>query len=376
MYLYCVSIDATDAVSSCCPSALCVPLVCAYVQTFHFAGVASMNITQGVPRIKEIINASKTISTPIVTVYLEDDKSIKAARTVKGRIEKTTLKKVAKNISKRSNHNKAYISILLDEKLISSHHLEITADDVAEAILATNKLKLKHQHVLVMGEWELVVFPANTDTAKLTEYIHTLFVALPQVVVKGIPTVERAVIHEEGSKYKLLVEGSSLQAVMVTEGVKGSETDCNHIIEVARVLGIEAARQRIISEILLTMREHGMNIDPRHAMLLADLMTCKGEVLGTTRFGMIKMKDSVLMHASFERTTDVLFDAAIHGREDHISGVSECIILGVPMRIGTGLFSLRCDPPAGEPLRDEPTLTSPIFQNVNVCDDIDIDLDL
>lgn len=40
------------------------------LKTFHFAGVASMNITQGVPRIKEIINASPKISTPIITATL------------------------------------------------------------------------------------------------------------------------------------------------------------------------------------------------------------------------------------------------------------------------------------------------------------------
>ncbi len=39
------------------------------LKTFHFAGVASMNVTLGVPRIKEIINAAKNISTPIITVY-------------------------------------------------------------------------------------------------------------------------------------------------------------------------------------------------------------------------------------------------------------------------------------------------------------------
>lgn len=43
------------------------------LKTFHFAGVATMNVTLGVPRIKEIINASKKISTPIITVYLDDD---------------------------------------------------------------------------------------------------------------------------------------------------------------------------------------------------------------------------------------------------------------------------------------------------------------
>ena len=61
------------------------------LKTFHFAGVASMNITLGVPRIKEIINASKKISTPIVTVALDDDHDPEEARIVKGRIEKTTL---------------------------------------------------------------------------------------------------------------------------------------------------------------------------------------------------------------------------------------------------------------------------------------------
>jgi len=39
------------------------------LKTFHFAGVASMNVTLGVPRIKEIINAAKNISTPIITVW-------------------------------------------------------------------------------------------------------------------------------------------------------------------------------------------------------------------------------------------------------------------------------------------------------------------
>ena len=89
------------------------------------------------------------------------------------------------------------------------------------------------------------------------------------------------------------------------------------------------------------MQAHGMSIDNRHSMLLADVMTYKGEVLGITRFGMAKMKDSVLMLASFEKTTDHLFDAALHGRTDYIDGVSECIIMGIPMPIGTGMFRLQ-----------------------------------
>ena len=75
-------------------------------------------------------------------------------------------------------------------------------------------------------------------------------------------------------------------------------------------------------------------------MLLADLMTFKGDILGITRFGIAKMKDSVLMLASFEKTTDHLFEASFYGKSDMIRGVSECIIMGVPMEVGTGLFKV------------------------------------
>jgi len=61
------------------------------LKTFHFAGVASMNVTLGVPRIKEIINAAKVISTPIISCKLVTNDSEASARIVKGRLEKTHL---------------------------------------------------------------------------------------------------------------------------------------------------------------------------------------------------------------------------------------------------------------------------------------------
>lgn len=75
------------------------------------------------------------------------------------------------------------------------------------------------------------------------------------------------------------------------------------------------------------MSSHGMTIDHRHVFLLGDIMTSKGEVLGITRFGISKMKDSVLSIASFEKTTDHLFEAALYSKKDAIVGVSEQIIM-------------------------------------------------
>lgn len=139
-----------------------------------------------------------------------------------------------------------------------------------------------------------------------------------------------------------------LLLILRPAGVIGEKTTSNHITEVEKVLGIEAARACIIREIDYTMTSHALGVDPRHLMLLGDVMCFKvraflssqekerfaktiglsqGEVLGITRFGVAKMKDSVLMLASFEKTTDHLFNASFNARRDPIQGVSECIIL-------------------------------------------------
>jgi DNA-directed RNA polymerase III subunit RPC1 len=122
--------------------------------------------------------------------------------------------------------------------------------------------------------------------------------------------------------------------------VRASACKTNHIAEIFEVLGIEATRAAIQHEVRSTVDAYGISIDPRHLTLLADLMTCKGEVLGISRFGITKMKDSVMMLASFEKTTDHLFEAALKGKTDLINGVSDSIIMGAPMRVGTGMFRL------------------------------------
>jgi len=116
------------------------------LKTFHFAGVASMNITLGVPRIREIINASKTISTPIITAPLVSNREVRTARIVKGRIEKTTLGEITKYIKEVFKESVCYLSIKLDIDAISSLQLEINAHTIKKSLLTTDKspkLKLK-----------------------------------------------------------------------------------------------------------------------------------------------------------------------------------------------------------------------------------------
>mmetsp|Transcript_27013 Transcript_27013/g.65619 ORF Transcript_27013/g.65619 Transcript_27013/m.65619 type:complete len:239 (+) Transcript_27013:150-866(+) len=171
--------------------------------------------------------------------------------------------------------------------------------------------------------------------------METLKKALPSVVVCGIPSIKRAVINQlDDGRFNLLVEGSSLLDVIAVPGINGTRVTSNHVIAVEQALGIEAARSTIMSEIQYTMASHGMSIDTRHVMLLADVMSFRGEILGITRFGIVKMKTSTLMLASFEMTVDHLFDASVHTRRDDVVGVSECIIMGIPVPLGTGLFKV------------------------------------
>ncbi|XP_042427158.1 DNA-directed RNA polymerase III subunit 1-like isoform X1 [Zingiber officinale] len=311
------------------------------LKTFHFAGVASMNVTLGVPRIKEIINASKNISTPIITAVLENEENVFSARIVKSKIEKTTLGEVARAIKVVLKPGQQCISIKLDMDLIEALHMGISAESVRHSILGHPKIKLKEQHVHSVGHDRLKIFPPEVDRIKFQSALHNLKSMLPKVVVKGFPSVDRAIIREEKNVHSLVVEGTNLLGVMGTLGIDGRKTTSNHVMEVVRTLGIEASRTSIINEIKFTMNSHGMSIDLRHMMLLADLMTYKGEVLGITRFGISKMKESVLMLASFEKTAEHLFNASYAGRDDQIEGVSECIIMGIPMQLGTGILRVR-----------------------------------
>ncbi|XP_075697917.1 DNA-directed RNA polymerase III subunit RPC1 isoform X1 [Rhinoderma darwinii] len=345
-----------SAVGALCAQSIGEPGTQMTLKTFHFAGVASMNITLGVPRIKEIINASKNISTPIITANMDRDYDSDFARLVKGRIEKTLLGEISEYIEEVFLPDDCFLLVKLSLERIRLLRLEVNAETVRYSI-CMSKLRVKPKDIAVHGEAVLCVTPRENNKSSMYYVLQTLKEELPKVVVQGIPEVSRAVIHiDEQSgkeKYKLLVEGDNLRSVMATHGVKGSRTTSNNTYEVEKTIGIEAARSTIINEIQYTMVNHGMSIDRRHVMLLGDLMTYKGEVLGITRFGLAKMKESVLMLASFEKTADHLFDAAYFGQKDSVCGVSECIIMGIPMNIGTGLFKLlhRADKDPNPPKR-------------------------
>jgi DNA-directed RNA polymerase III subunit RPC1 len=275
-----------------------------------------------------------------------------------GASKKTCLGEVCKYMKEVYSSKKCYISIQLDLNAIEQLKLNVDALSVRQAVLRgtagvtrppiLRSLKETDVQIKKGSKAKLRVYVPNVKTGKEDTpkffAMQMLKTALPCVIVQGIHTVNRAVINETEKDgkvtYNLLMEGYGLLDVMGSPGIDGLCTTTNHVIEVKNILGVEAARTQISAEISNIMNAYGIGIDSRHLLLLSDIMTFKGEVLGITRFGVSKMRESVLMLASFEKTTDHLFDAAVHGRTDAIVGVSECIIMGMNVPVGTGLPSL------------------------------------
>ncbi|XGW34847.1 hypothetical protein V3C99_018691 [Haemonchus contortus] len=309
------------------------------LKTFHFAGVASMNITQGVPRIKEIINAVKAVSTPIITAKLMNSQDEKLARQVKARIDITTLGEICDYIEEVSLPDNTFLLLKLSSRRIRILHLEVTMTSIVQSILSTKSfVSFKLAQITIVGKSMMVIRPPADSKFSRAITIQIMKQALQKVIVKGLPNVSRCVIHADekrGDEYSIIVEGGDFRGVLSEPGIDGRFTNFNNALVVAEVLGIEAARTCIISEIIGTMEAHGIGLDRRHVMLLADVMTYRGEVLGITRNGLVKMKESVLLLASFEKTMDHLFEAAFFSQKDPIHGVSECIILGIPISVGT-----------------------------------------
>ncbi len=119
-----------------------------------------------------------------------------------------------------------------------------------------------------------------------------------------------------------------------------TRTITNNIHEIYEVFGIEAARNSLIKEATDTLREQGLTVDVRHIMLVADIMTVDGEVKAIGRHGISGEKASVLARAAFEVTVNHLLDAGIRGDIDELRGVTENVIIGQPIKLGTGHIDL------------------------------------
>ncbi|WP_373468955.1 DNA-directed RNA polymerase subunit A'' [Acidianus infernus] len=308
------------------------------LRTFHFAGVRELNVTLGLPRLIEIVDARKVPSTPMMTIYLTDEyktdreKAISIAR----KIEYTKIENVVDSTS--IDIASMAIIIHLDEKMLKDKGIE--PDEVEKVI---RKLKLGDFTIDRPDELTITVTFQNMDS------ITGLFKAREKILntkIKGIKGIKRAIVQKRGDEYVIITDGSNLEGVLGIKGVDASRIETNNLHEVENVLGIEAARELITREIKKVLDEQGLDVDIRHVELVADIMTRTGEVRQIGRHGVTGEKTSVFAKAAFEVTVKHLLDAAARGDVEEFRGVVENIIIGQPIKLGTGMVELLMKPGA------------------------------
>jgi DNA-directed RNA polymerase subunit A" len=293
------------------------------MRTFHYAGVAEINVTLGLPRLIEIVDARKIPSTPTMTIRLTKeyahDRDL--AREVAWAIESTSMLHLGSIAT-----DLAEMNVIIELNPGPLEQRKITAEEVAEKIKDETGLAVEQKGNIIITAPEQ---PSYRELLQLVEKIK-------KISLKGIEGIKRVVIRKEGDEYVLYTEGSALRKVMQFDGVDPARTKTNNINEIGEVLGIEAARNAIINEATDTLREQGLSVDVRHIMLVADIMTVDGEVKQIGRHGVSGEKASVLARAAFEVTVNHILDAAVRGDVDDLRGVTENVIVGQPIQLGTG----------------------------------------
>jgi len=372
------------------------------LNTFHFAGVSSKNVTLGVPRLKEILNVATNIKTPSMTVYQEGGGDQEGAKRLRSRVEHTTLATVTEMAEIYYDPDIQSTIIESDVDMVESYFIipEDNADDpgrqsrwLLRFVLSRRKLldtgltvsdvaaRVKQEY----GKDLAVIFSDNNadeqvirlrmmseptkddadeDAAveedkqlkRLSDHM------LETLTLRGVEGVQRAFINsgesfrftEDGSMVRnkadplclesfLETSGINLAKVLTIEGVDARRTYSNSFIEVLQVFGIEATRAALMRELKRVLSFDGSYVNERHLALLGDVMTARGHLMAVTRFGINRADTGALMRCSFEETVEILLEAAAHGELDDCRGVSENVMLGQLAPLGTGELEVLLD---------------------------------
>ncbi|KAI9885625.1 MAG: hypothetical protein M1823_002587 [Watsoniomyces obsoletus] len=371
------------------------------LNTFHFAGVSSKNVTLGVPRLKEILNVAKNIRTPSMTIYQREGRTgdKDGAKALRSAVEHTTLRSVTLKSEIYYDPNLSKTIIPGDQDMLGTFFL--LEDDLQRAatevsrwllriVLARQKLLDKEITVEEVagrikeayGDDIDLVFSDDNSSNQVMRIRMSLASTkaegadveqdmllkrlehhiLDTLALRGVPGIERAFLNEkpkmrideEGKIHMLRTDplctewfldtnGSALAEVLTIEGVDSRRTYSNSFIEIFQVFGIEATRAAIMRELSTVLAFDGSEVNYRHLALLVDVMTSRGHLMAITRHGINRADTGALMRCSFEETVEILLEAAAMGELDDCRGISENVMLGQTAPLGTGDVDMYLD---------------------------------
>lgn len=373
------------------------------LNTFHFTGISSKNVTLGVPRLKEILNVAKQLKTPSLLVYQipENAPHKDCAKQLRSAVEHTTLRSVTDTTEIWYDPFQKDTVIVEDQETVRSYFLIEDENDDAERqskwvlriIFDRKKLLDKDLTVEKVGmklmeeygnDLAIIMSDDNAETPfircrmknadmkgadednenneedvllkRLENHI------LDALTLNGVTGISRAFINAreklvvaddqslvmnkdlpECNEWVLDTSGTALKEVLTVPGVDTTRTYSNSFIEILEVFGIEATRAALLRELTQVLAFDGSYVNHRHLALLCDVMTSRGHLMAITRHGINRADTGALMRCSFEETVEILLEAASSGELDDCRGVSENIMLGQLAPLGTGEFDVYLD---------------------------------
>lgn len=304
------------------------------LRTFHYAGVEEFSVTQGLPRLIEIVDARRFPSTPNMNIYLTDEYrgSEEEAIKVHNRIEQLRIEQISSEVDLDFvNWN---IVINLIPEICEKKGIDI--DEIPELLR-----RYKKKGTIEREGNKIIIDPKIEDLQQLQKLREKIL----KKVVKGVRGIKRGLLtpSENEKEWIIKTEGTNLTGVIQIEGVDPTRTVSNHLHEVEKLFGIEAARSLIIKEATNVLKQQGLDVDSRHLLILADSMCKTGTIQSIGRHGISGSKSSVFARAAFEVTVNQLLDAGIYGEEERLLGIPENVIVGQVCPIGTGRIEITMD---------------------------------
>jgi len=299
------------------------------LRTKHFAGAAEVSVGSGIQRMEEIVDGRSKAKYPTMTICLID-----SMKKDKEKAEKFAKSLIDVRLSDVVKINEDFENLKVSVEILSEKikPLGLNIDNLAEEL----KKGLKEFKSIYRDTTVHFALEKKTDYLKIRKELLRLL----DEKVHGVKGIEKTLVVKEGDEYLIKTSGSNLKSVLKLEEVNLEKVFTNDIIETSKVLGIEAGRMLIVTELKKVLDDNGIKVDVRHIMLLADLMTFSGDVKGIVRTGITKGKASPFARAAFEETTKHLLEAAFKGEKENLNGVVENLIVGQPVKVGTGIVEL------------------------------------
>lgn len=326
-------VDPGEAIGVVASQSLSEPATQLTLRTFHWAGVVA--ITRGLPRIKEIFDATKKLKLPRIRAFLKEPykydeaKAMMALNQIKGiRVSDIHKETVLDAAGRR-------IIIHLDPEKLKRY--DLSPSEVAERLESfSKKLEVK------VNRYTVYVSLAEEKSSQKAMSLGELFQKISAFNIRGIAEYWDAKIAKSPTtdEYYISIAANDLSGLLYWDAIDLSRLETNNIWEFLKIYGVEAARLLAILETIKVLDDYSLDVDTRHITLAVDALMWSGKLIAIGRYGIIRTKPSVLARAAFEEVRRHIIHAAISGEVDRIVGIAESVLTGQEVPVGTGMIKL------------------------------------